>query len=59
MRSSLKKTGKITLVEGSESVLTAYRKAAEAAKKEYFKLVGEKRGRELLDSLEAAVRTLR
>lgn len=55
----LKKTGKITTVEGSKSVADAYKKAAGEAKKEYFKLVGEKRGKELIDSLEAAVKKLK
>jgi TRAP-type C4-dicarboxylate transport system substrate-binding protein len=50
---SLKATGKIEIVEGSPSISEAYKKAAEDAKKEYFKSVGEARGRELLDSLEA------
>lgn len=55
----LKKTGKISIIEGSGSVVDAYKKASSEAKKEYFKLVGEKRGKELLDSLEAAVKKLK
>lgn len=56
---SLEKTGKITILESTPEIAAAYKKAAEEAKKEYFKLVGKTRGMELLDSLEAAMKALR
>ena len=55
---ALKATGKVEIIEGSPEVTEAYKKAAEDAKKEYFKSVGEARGKELLDSLEAVVAKL-
>jgi TRAP-type C4-dicarboxylate transport system substrate-binding protein len=53
---SLKNTDKITIVEGMENVADAYKKAAAAAKDEYYKLVGEARGKELLESLESTLK---
>ena len=55
---ALKATGKIEIVESTPAIREAYRKAAEDAKVEYFKLVGEARGKELLSSLEAVVAKL-
>lgn len=57
-RENLEKTGKITIQESTPEITAAYKKAAEEAKKEYFKSVGAARGQELLDSLEAVVKTL-
>lgn len=55
----LESSGKITIIEGSPAISAAYEKAAEAAKDEFLKLVGEKEGKELLQALEEALKQVK
>jgi len=54
----LKKSGKITIIECSPEIRAAYKKASEPAKEEFLKIVGEKEGQEILQALEAALKTI-
>ena len=54
----LKRSGKITIAESSPEIRAAYKKASEPAKEEFLKIVGEKEGQEILQALEAALKTI-
>jgi len=58
-REKLAKTGKIEMVASTPEISAAYKKAAEAAKGEYFKLVGEKEGKEIFKSLEETLKSIK
>jgi TRAP-type C4-dicarboxylate transport system substrate-binding protein len=54
----LESSGKITIIESSPAISAAYKKAAEPAKEEFLKIVGEKEGKELLQALKEALKTI-
>ena len=57
-REKLKATGKIELLPASPEILDAYRNASEAGKNEFLKLVGEKEGQELFNSLNETLKSI-
>ncbi len=54
----LESSGKITIIESSPVIRAAYEKAAESSKNEFLKIAGEKEGKELLQALEEALKTI-
>lgn len=55
----LESSGKITIIESTPSISAAYEKSSELAKDEFLKIVGEKEGKELLQALEEALKTIK
>lgn len=58
-RDKLVKTGKIKMVASTPEIIAGYKKAAGAAKIEYFKLVGDKEGKVVFKSLEDTLKTVK
>jgi len=58
-RAKLVKTGKIQMIPASPAVSGAYKKASDAAKSEYLKLVGDKEGKAIFKSLEDTLKSVK
>lgn len=58
-RAKLVKTGKIEMLPASPEIINAYKKAADSAKLEYFKLVGDKQGKAIFKALEETLKTVK